>query len=562
MKLEERIGKVGIKKRLDFGYGVVIVLMTVVGILSLVSMLSLKSSLDRYLNGIDKAKNAIAAVRLETNIVARNIREMALNSNQDSYAGYKQTIEEKLSDVVDNELKILKATKVLTDEEYTEYANAITEWATIGYEIITEIENGNRADASQKILTECAPSLSKQIEIAKKLDKEIEEEKEKQLQQNDLLFYCTAAFIIVAIIIAIILAKIIAVKIVVTITEPLKEIEQVSLELSEGNLHTKLEYRSEDEIGRLAHGLRKSIRILSSYVDDISRTMEEFSKGNFLVQPQVEWRGDFVAILNAFTAFEKTMTDTITEIQRVANQVECGASQVSDSSIDLAQGATEQAGVTQELAATVENISAQVLQNAEMAKDISKQVVQNGIEIDGGNEKMQEMVKSMYEIKDSSIKIRGIIDAINDIASQTNLLALNASIEAARAGEAGKGFAVVADQVSILASQSSEAVKESAVLIESSVQSVEKGVMIADETAKLLESIVLSSRGIVEDVNRIADTMETQADAFGEINRGVDQINGVVQTNAAASEECAANSQEMSSQAVNLGELVSKFKVR
>ncbi len=560
MKLKERIEKVDIKKRLNFGYGIVIALMVLVGALSLISMVNLKSSLNSYINSVDRADNSIKTIRLNVNIAARNIREMALCDNPDNYVAYRQTIEEKLAEV-DDALESLKETEVLTDEEYQEYVNAIINWETVGYQIIQEIESGEREDATQKILTECALALSEQVEIAKKLDGEVNVEKENQLRRNDILFYCAAVFIIIFVVIAIVLAKVIAKKIVDSITVPLGEIEQVALELSKGNLHIQLEHRSNDEIGSLAHSLRKSIRILGSYVDDISRAMSEFSGGNFDVQPEVEWRGDFVAILDAFMSFEKTMAETIRGIQRVADQVESGAGQVSNSSMDLAQGATEQASVTQELAATVETISAQVVQNAEMAKDISKRVVQTGIEINGGNEKMQEMVGSMYEIKDASIKIRGIIDTINDIASQTNLLALNASIEAARAGEAGKGFAVVADQVSILASQSAEAVKESAALIESSVQSVEKGVLIADETAKLLEGIAFSSKEIVEDVNQIANTMETQADAFGEINKGVDQINGVVQTNAAASEECAANSQEMSGQAVMLGGLVGKFKV-
>lgn len=560
MKLKERIEKVDIKKRLNFGYGIVIALMVLVGALSLISMVNLKSSLNSYINSVDRADNSIKTIRLNVNIAARNIREMALCDNPDNYVAYRQTIEEKLAEV-DDALESLKETEVLTDEEYQEYVNAIINWETVGYQIIQEIESGEREDATQKILTECAPALSEQVEIAKKLDGEVNVEKENQLRRNDILFYCAAVFIIIFVVIAIVLAKVIAKKIVDSITVPLGEIEQVALELSKGNLHIQLEHRSNDEIGSLAHSLRKSIRILGSYVDDISRAMSEFSGGNFDVQPEVEWRGDFVAILDAFMSFEKTMAETIRGIQRVADQVESGAGQVSNSSMDLAQGATEQASVTQELAATVETISAQVVENAEMAKDISKRVVQTGIEINGGNEKMQEMVGSMYEIKDASIKIRGIIDTINDIASQTNLLALNASIEAARAGEAGKGFAVVADQVSILASQSAEAVKESAALIESSVQSVEKGVLIADETAKLLEGIAFSSKEIVEDVNQIANTMETQADAFGEINKGVDQINGVVQTNAAASEECAANSQEMSGQAVMLGGLVGKFKV-
>ncbi len=214
-----------------------------------------------------------------------------------------------------------------------------------------------------------------------------------------------------------------------TILEPLHAIEEVAKELTEGNLHSTLDYHSEDEIGRLAHSMRKSIRILGSYVDDIDRSMKLFADGHFDAQPEVEWRGDFVGILQSFMEFEKSMAVTIKGIQNVS-------------------------------------ISEQVEQNSKSAKEISGRVDELGGAIWESNGKMQEMVASMHEINEASKQIDQIISTINEIASQTNLLALNASIEAARAGEAGKGFAVVANQVNILADQSAQAAKESAALIE------------------------------------------------------------------------------------------------
>ena len=558
--LDELGENVSVSKKLYFGYGFVIALMVLIAIMALNAMISLRKNFVDYINGVDKAYNAVESIRLDINIAARNLREMALQNDSESYESYKQTIDEKMENI-DEQLKILENSGLIEDELYGKYVNAVNTWKSIGYSIIDEMEDGDIEGARDRILTECSPALQEQITLAKEMNSVLDEELEGTFQKNNLYFYLTLPFMIIMPIVSIILAKVIGNKIVISIITPLSEIEEVAKELSRGNLHIQLEYRSDNELGKLAHNLRKSIRVLGSYVDDIARAMSEFANGNFVVQPEVEWNGDFITILDAFMSFEKTMAETITGIQVVAEQVGSGAGQVSDSSMDLAQGATDQASVTQELAATVETISTQVLQNTEMTKDISERVVQIGLEIDSGNEKMQKMTSSMREIKNASLEIRGIIDTINDIASQTNLLALNASIEAARAGEAGRGFAVVADQVSVLASQSSEAVKESAALIETSVQSVEKGVLIADETATLLEAIASSSKEIVEDVNQIKNTMEVQADAFGEITKGVDQISSVAQTNAAASEELAANSQEMTSQATMLENLVGKFKV-
>ena len=564
MKKKQTLQELGenasVSKKLYFGFGLNTAMVLLIAIIGLCAVLNMRKSFTNYINTVDKAYNAVAAIRLDINIAARNLREMALQNEPESYESYKQIIDEKMENF-DEQLKILENSGLIEDELYGKYVNAVNTWKSIGYSIIDEIEDGDIEGARDRILTECSPALQEQITLAKEMNSVLDEELEGTYQKNNLIFYLTLPVMILGPIVSVILAKVMGNKIVISIITPLSEIEEVAKELSRGNLHIQLEYRSDNEMGKLAHNLRKSIRVLGSYVDDITRAMNEFANGNFVVQPEVEWQGDFIAILDALMSFEKSMAETITGIQVVAEQVGSGAGQVSDSSMDLAQGATDQASVTQELAATVETISTQVLQNTEMTKDISEQVVQIGLEIDSGNEKMQKMTSSMREIKNASLEIRGIIDTINDIASQTNLLALNASIEAARAGEAGRGFAVVADQVSVLASQSAEAVKESAALIETSVQSVEKGVLIADETATLLEAIVSSSKEIVEDINQIKNTMEVQADAFGEITKGVDQISSVAQTNAAASEELAANSQEMTSQATMLENLVGKFKV-
>ena len=376
------------------------------------------------------------------------------------------------------------------------------------------------------------------------------------------IVYGVGIVIIVAFVgFAIFFSKMLGANIVQAIIEPLIAIEKVTKEIAAGNLHCEIDYHAKDKIGELAHDLRKSVSILASYVDDISNSMDEFSKGNFEVKPQVEWKGDFKGIRDSFIAFEESMSSTVKGIQQVADEVANGSEQVSESSMGLAQSSTEQAAVTEELTATITSISEQVAQNARNAEEISDKVKNLGGEIVIGNEKMQEMVQSMNEISDASKEIGKIIATINDISAQTNLLALNASIEAARAGEAGKGFAVVADQVSVLAAQSSEAAKESSQLVETSVKAVEKGIVIVDDTAEQLENVVSGSNLITSEVNEVAQALSAQNDSFEQINEGVEQINNNVQNNSATAQECAAASQQMRSQAANLDGLIRKFKV-
>ena len=558
--MKKKLENMHLNERIDYGYRKVITMMLISGLLSVVIIGVLFANMMHYVENVNVADQAVKICRINVNAAARNIREMALNEDTSSYDNYEQTVKRLLSEV-DSELQILKKTEVLSDENYEEYATALSDWGKIGYSIIEEIKNGNDENATDAILNNCTPALNKVVEIAIKLD-ELTDEASSETVRN--MVVCTVAgfvVIIVCLVFAFTLTRKTSKRVLETILEPLHAIEDVAMELTEGNLHSTLEYHSDDEIGKLAHSMRKSIRILGTYVDDIDRSMKLFSEGNFDVHPEVEWRGDFVGILNSFMAFQASMAGTIKGIQNVSNEVSGAAEQVASSSNDLADGATNQAAVVEELTATVTGVSEQVEKNSQSAKEISVKVDELGNAISESNGKMHEMVDSMHEISEASKEIDKIITTINEIASQTNLLALNASIEAARAGEAGKGFAVVANQVNVLADQSAQAAKESATLIETSVKAVEKGMVIAGQTAAQLEEVAENSKLITTEVTNIAETLETQTTEIKQINEGIEQINDVVQTNSATSEECAAASQEMSSEAESLREMIRKFKV-
>lgn len=557
---KKKLENMHLRERINYGYNKVIMMMLISGLFSIVVIGVLFANMVHYVENVAAADEAVKICRINVNASARNIREMALNDDTSSYDGYEQTVKKLLTEV-DSELKILKKTGVISNENYEEYATALSDWGNIGYSIMDEIKNGDREKAVDAILNDCTPALNKLVDIAIKLDEETDQLSDRSSRTTFIFAIAGIVCIFVCLTFAWTLTRKTSKKVLETILEPLHAVEDVAKELTEGNLHSTLEYHSEDEIGSLAHSMRKSIRILGSYVDDIGRAMKEFSEGNFDVQPEVEWKGDFVGILDSFMQFEKSMAETIKGIQTVSNEVSSAADQVASSSNDLAEGATNQAAVVEELTATVEGVSEQVEKNAKSAKEISNKVDELGDAISESNGKMREMVDSMHEINDASQEIDKIIATINEIASQTNLLALNASIEAARAGEAGKGFAVVANQVNLLADQSAHAAKESAELIETSVKAVEKGMVIAGQTATQLEDVAENSKAITGEVTNIAETLETQTVEIQQINQGIEQINDVVQSNAATSEECAAASQEMSSEAESLREMIRKFKV-
>jgi methyl-accepting chemotaxis protein len=549
-----------ISNKLKTGYGILLVLTILIAGLSLFSIREMDANVKTLATETEEANEAIKRCMIDINIAARDVREMALCTDKSQYSTYSSGVESYLTNL-DEQLKTIKSTGVLEDDVYQDYVDSLTAWANDAYSIVGLIEDGKQEEAVSMIFSSCIPTLNALETKSEELDGYITDVVDASLQHSQRLYYISIAVVSVVTVIAIVCVLLIGNNILQSIAKPLVEIEAAAREMSNGNLHTEITYESNDELGKVADSLRTSIYTLRSYVDDISKAMEAFAEGDFSMQPSSEWKGDFMDIYHAFNTFEKQMADTVVGIQQVAEQVESGAQQVSATSMELAQGATDQATVMQQFTSTLEDVSGQVAENADYADDISKRVEEVGVEISTTNEKMQEMVKSMTEIEASSQKIRQIIDTINDVATQTNLLALNASIEAARAGEAGRGFAVVANQVTALATQSAEAAKESTQLIEASIREVENGMSLTAEIAKQQESVATNTQTIVEEVENVATTLKSQNDSFAQLSDGITQINDVIQTNSATSEQCAASSQEMSGQASVLDGLIRGFKV-
>ena len=357
---------------------------------------------------------------------------------------------------------------------------------------------------------------------------------------------------VVLLAVAAIVASLLALRLAVGIGTPIKACAERLELLSQGNLDAPVpDFQRNDEVGALVTSTTIIVNALSAILKDIDYLLGQMGHGNFVVDSQIAdlYIGNFEPLLVSMRQIKDKLSDTLSQISASAGQISSGANQVSDGAQALAQGATEQASSVQELAATIHEIFDSTQETAAVSRESQSRAEQAGGEVVRSNELMKQMTVAMKEISESSQKISNIITTIEDIAFQTNILALNAAVEAARAGTAGKGFAVVADEVRNLASKSDEAAKATKDLIESSVQSVENGNKIVNEVTGALHRTTELAGLAVADMVKVAGMVEAAVVSISQVTEGLDQISAVVQTNSATSEESAAASEELSSQA-------------
>ena len=350
-----------------------------------------------------------------------------------------------------------------------------------------------------------------------------------------------------------------------SITEPVKQIDAAVASLRKGELSNveMLTYESEDEFGDTIRNLKEAMGILADYVREISVEVKAIAQGDLTRNGDdiTDFLGDFSELKTSLLYILKRFNSTLTEISNLAEQVSSNASEVENASKSLADGATEQAGVIEELNATIDTVVDMAEDTAKETQNASARVKASANKANEEKEKMNELLTEMEHITEISKEIGNIITDIEDIASQTNLLSLNASIEAARAGEAGKGFAVVADQIGKLAADSAKSAVNTRDLIDKTLVEIEKGNTITRTTADAFNQIITDMESFAELAENTMEKANSQAESLEQIGQGIEQLSGVVQGNAASSEENTAISINLAEGAAKMHDRVNIFKL-
>ena len=350
-----------------------------------------------------------------------------------------------------------------------------------------------------------------------------------------------------------------------SITEPVKQIDAAVASLRKGELSNveMLTYESEDEFGDTIRNLKEAMGILADYVSEISAEVKAIAQGDLTRNGDdiTDFLGDFSELKTSLLYILKRFNSTLTEISNLAEQVSSNSSEVENASKSLADGATEQAGVIEELNATIDTVVDMAEDTAKETQNASARVKASANKANEEKEKMNELLTEMEHITEISKEIGNIITDIEDIASQTNLLSLNASIEAARAGEAGKGFAVVADQIGKLAADSAKSAVNTRDLIDKTLVEIEKGNTITRTTADAFNQIITDMESFAELAENTMEKANSQAESLEQIGQGIEQLSGVVQGNAASSEENTAISINLAEGAAKMHDRVNIFKL-
>lgn len=386
---------------------------------------------------------------------------------------------------------------------------------------------------------------------------------QKELFRNGLIA-CLIWAIVSSVILAIlagVLARRFGNKLADKISAPIVAVADWSEKLSAGAIDNVFDM-NENNIGDLAE-INRMIKAFRHMADSIQENVS-------VVQKVAD--GDMTAFVNIRSAedslgknlYRMVQSNDLmfAEISTIADAVAEGASSIALASGALAESCNIQSGAVKEFSEVILETSNFIDINndkASKALEVSSEISE---EIQESNRKMSELLEAMDGIRISSEKISVIIKTINEIAGQTNLLALNAAIEAARAGEAGRGFAVVADEVKDLAAKSAEAAEESRTLIEDTISRTMFGDSVSKETSETFMKITESIARITGITHEIAEAGSKQQEYIQIAKENIGHISEAIDGNAASSQEAAAASSELNSNADELKASMNKFNLR
>ncbi len=506
-----------IGSRLGLGFGLLILMLLAAVIVALLRLSQVEAINTRIIEKEWVKAEAANAINATTRANARRTMELIIVSDVAQLANIKERIAENKKTIdgaletLDRLIYLPEGKALLADlkERRGRYVQSFSKVARL-------MEESNKDEATRLMNTETLPLLdalqepiNQLTELQKRLVLTGSEEVHRSIASAQVLMAVLGAL-------GLALGLLFAWWITRSITRPLNEAVQVARTVAAGDLGSQIRVQSRDETGQLLQALQE---------------------------------------MNA------SLAHIVQQVRQGSDTMATATSQIAAGNADLSARTEEQASALEQTAASMEQLAATIKNNYESgrhANELAESAAQVAVK---GGDVVGKVVHTMEAINTSSRKISDIIGLIDGIAFQTNILALNAAVEAARAGEQGRGFAVVASEVRSLAGRSATAAKEIKQLIEESVGNVSEGSKLVEQAGSTMDEIVVHVRRVADLMGEIRSASREQTEGIEQINQAIGQMDQVTQQNAALVEEAAAAAQSLESQARNLVQVVSVFRL-